>query len=141
MLLFISVYGNKYAFRFFVSIHLMLLFIMTRYCIKGVAIEFQYISCYSLSESCHKHDSYICVSIHLMLLFIFRWLDFIRLLIAVSIHLMLLFIVNSPLRILTIIFVSIHLMLLFISGSLSDVIRAYRFQYISCYSLSQWTVK
>ena len=60
----------------------------------STAGSFQYISCYSLSfirclfsithmsfntshvtlypESCHKHDSYICVSIHLMLLFIYK---------------------------------------------------------------------
>ena len=75
-----------------VSIHLMLLFIQCVDAIKGGNYEFQYISCYSLSQtqsvdkdhrvpfqyiscyslSCYTHRkvSRVCVSIHLMLLFI-----------------------------------------------------------------------
>ena len=53
-----------------VSIHLMLLFIMSDEEIKKQYTEFQYISCYSLSKQTNKDEWFRGVSIHLMLLFI-----------------------------------------------------------------------
>ena len=78
------------------------------------------------------------VSIHLMLLFIAKRRSCYSCDLLVSIHLMLLFI---PARIAVIgspISVSIHLMLLFIGYKIGNYCFFRLFQYISCYSLSQF---
>ena len=76
--------------------------------------KFQYISCYSLSQS----------------------LQFLRLDPVVSIHLMLLFILDMTVLLFRSLFVSIHLMLLFIGFPVLPGYCLSSFQYISCYSLS-----
>ena len=97
---------------------------------------FQYISCYSLSTHCLSaclrarcfntshvtlyHSSYSG-----------RYSERI-----VSIHLMLLFIEKSGLWYVPPRIVSIHLMLLFIADNAEKLADATKFQYISCYSLS-----
>ena len=119
---------------------------------------FQYISCYSLSQSARSrlrenrgfNTSHVTlyleqnrdcqqfnhVSIHLMLLFIYILFGTLCTTAPVSIHLMLLFILllsqicNIPHP------VSIHLMLLFIFHHNGRNVRAETFQYISYYSLS-----
>ena len=74
-----------------ISIHLMLLFIMTVkghrnvrcdfntshvtvypfvYAVLLILLKFQYISCYCLSASLLSSTAFVCISIHLMLLFI-----------------------------------------------------------------------
>ena len=53
-----------------ISIHLMLLFIPITGFLDGINIEFQYISCYCLSSSILLSISLTHISIHLMLLFI-----------------------------------------------------------------------
>ena len=141
-----------------VSIHLMLLFIELRKQLKKAKEGFQYISCYSLSESPSDYKFERRVSIHLMLLFIHsgwlqeemekrfqyiscyslsfrRWCG--SVLGRVSIHLMLLFI-GIPAGIQKRrIKVSIHLMLLFISKATHKDYQGRTFQDISCYSLSR----
>ena len=77
-------------------------------------IKFQYISCYSLSQSRNIMIGREEVSIHLMLLFI-KIPGFLE---------------GEK------VYVSIHLMLLFISGDHQITIITIQFQYISCYSLS-----
>ena len=159
MLLFITEAAETRQRRSNVSIHLMLLFIivdcgllmdMTGFNTSHVTLYlrtlfitfnasmFQYISCYSLSAFSATTLSDFCVSIHLMLLFIAvrGGEDFPGT--VVSIHLMLLFIEMDLETYPKKKDVSIHLMLLFIPslGRHEDLIRM--FQYISCYSLSQW---
>ena len=80
------------------------------------AILFQYISCYSLSNLCYKSGPFLHVSIHLMLLFI----------------------INHQKKKLWNLLVSIHLMLLFILCGHAEANFGTEFQYISCYSLSEW---
>ena len=75
-----------------VSIHLMLLFIGKKWAVCGDSFTFQYISCYSLSDSRRTTPVYHLVSIHLMLLFINEYWEVRKGCIYVSIHLMLLFI-------------------------------------------------
>ena len=82
-----------------ISIHLMLLFIPITGFLDGINIEFQYISCYCLSSSILLSISLTHISIHLMLLFIMSGPRLKFQLNFISIHLMLLFIVlYSPLE-------------------------------------------
>ena len=81
----------------------------------------------------HTHD----VSIHLMLLFIEEQQTKRHLYSQVSIHLMLLFIWSERRGWKCVLCVSIHLMLLFITYNYIRYNLTKRFQYISCYSLSQ----
>ena len=137
----------------------MLLFIFIRICSGLLWSAFQYISCYSLSETeSGLVRDIILVSIHLMLLFIswnrphffsipgFQYIS--------CYSLSMLFIpeyisvvmfqyiscyslsktVRIPLK--TSISVSIHLMLLFINAGRQNQKASQAFQYISCYSLS-----
>ena len=62
----------RYSRNFsFISIHLMLLFIIFSISLRSVRLQFQYISCYCLSRKCGVCDSLdFPISIHLMLLFI-----------------------------------------------------------------------
>ena len=83
--------------------------------------KFQYISCYSLSQSLQFLRLDPVVSIHLMLLFILDMTVLLFRSLFVSIHLMLLFIESPHLETLHLQEVSIHLMLLFINYSLSAV--------------------
>ena len=93
----------------------MLLFILYTCVLLNSISMFQYISCYSLSES-YNLETYQSVS--------------------VSIHLMLLFISIRSVRVRCHNGVSIHLMLLFIFAGTTNNDRFLTFQYISCYSLS-----
>ena len=141
-----------------VSIHLMLLFIMSDEEIKKQYTEFQYISCYSLSKQTNKDEWFRGVSIHLMLLFIegtleleleddaFQYISCYSLshsgnrtedYSGVSIHLMLLFIGKELGYGSSGMWVSIHLMLLFIISKQRNRTCEILFQYISCYSLSE----
>ena len=99
---------------FFVSIHLMLLFIVFSL-LKILHIkQFQYISCYSLSISVilpEEMDKRFNTShVTLYLLTLTKWIYAAK--------------------------VSIHLMLLFISVPIAYLRKVIKFQYISCYSLS-----
>ena len=122
-----------------VSIHLMLLFIMSDEEIKKQYTEFQYISCYSLSKQTNKDEWFRGVSIHLMLLFIRNnsyypmyepWFQYIS---CYSLS-------ERSFRPGKCYHVSIHLMLLFIIKASNEFVKMAKFQYISCYSLSTfWT--
>ena len=70
MLLFILTPGDQCVSDKCVSIHLMLLFISGILCTALAVASFQYISYYSLSDSCKWRQILYHVSIHLMLLFI-----------------------------------------------------------------------
>ena len=70
MLLFIRTPGDQCVSDKCVSIHLMLLFISGILCTALAVASFQYISYYSLSDSCKWRQILYHVSIHLMLLFI-----------------------------------------------------------------------
>ena len=54
-----------------ISIHLMLLFIVSHNSLYFVQLQFQYISCYCLSVWCRCNINKYKISIHLMLLFIY----------------------------------------------------------------------
>ena len=114
MLLFITA-RNRDRLCYWVSIHLMLLFIFRLPCVTSPLKR---------------------VSIHLMLLFIRRFAGNHDLCTVVSIHLMLLFIVLLQKDKYRRIRVSIHLMLLFILLEYMEEWNRRVFQYISCYSLS-----
>ena len=141
-----------------VSIHLMLLFIMSDEEIKKQYTEFQYISCYSLSQmkqsdaSAFVEFQYIsCYSLSLWgpgappARQSFQYISCYSLSgrslsdvipVFVSIHLMLLFIRASTTSLTGLSAVSIHLMLLFIQRHPEVGEAQQAFQYISCYSLS-----
>ena len=144
-----------------VSIHLMLLFIMSDEEIKKQYTEFQYISCYSLSQmkqsdaSAFVEFQYIsCYSLSLWgpgappARQSFQYISCYSLSgrslsdvipVFVSIHLMLLFIRASTTSLTGLSAVSIHLMLLFIQRHPEVGEAQQAFQYISCYSLSEKT--
>ena len=103
--------------------------------------KFQYISCYSLSQSLQFLRLDPVVSIHLMLLFIVSEFEIRIPARKVSIHLMLLFILARTRVYLALPKVSIHLMLLFISSSHRQWTCRIPFQYISCYSLSDFPLR
>ena len=77
------------------------------------------------------------ISIHLMLLFIPVMIMWYNRMFFISIHLMLLFILSACNATYKCFFISIHLMLLFIVPSPNFPSPSPKFQYISCYCLSQ----
>ena len=140
-----------------ISIHLMLLFISGNYWKLVHGSGFQYISCYCLSQPPrHLHyqlrnfnTSHVTVYQFLPVMYnndrTFQYISCYCLSSrrrlfnsssAISIHLMLLFIGMNPNDIINKIKISIHLMLLFINKSECIIYRNKRFQYISCYCLS-----
>ena len=165
---YISCYSLSFFAPFFsfylvcVSIHLMLLFIGSKIEIASNLTTFQYISCYSLSnQSFSGTHVIILVSIHLMLLFItvyrllhiwfpaFQYISCYSLSVSVSpvntdfscfntSHVTLYPSANVSLFYIS--EVSIHLMLLFIDLKAPDMQKVIEFQYISCYSLSRYTI-
>ena len=116
----------------------MLLFISAL--IEGDAqkIRFQYISCYCLSSLLIVLISLTMISIHLMLLFIFIYCIPCTIIQYISIHLMLLFIILTVPVLPAMDCISIHLMLLFINVFILCYSGFCKFQYISCYCLSQF---
>ena len=156
MLLFITA-RDRDRLCYWVSIHLMLLFIELLSARIWIAFVFQYISCYSLSmiSSVHlkitkcfntSHVTLYRQSISLLHLYLkFQYISCYSLSIIetlwnvkkfVSIHLMLLFIELGRIAREAAYRVSIHLMLLFIMFLDSFLRTISAFQYISCYSLS-----
>ena len=137
----------------------MLLFIPPIMLSKSIRPVFQYISCYCLSMSLsfvtldfanfntshvavypytyRNHIVYNTISIHLMLLFIPVMIMWYNRMFFISIHLMLLFILSACNATYKCFFISIHLMLLFIVPSPNFPSPSPKFQYISCYCLSQ----
>ena len=115
MLLFISARTIRKEHTYWVSIHLMLLFIPCRSDKYSPEYWFQYISCCYLSKQKFISGGKKAVSIHLMLLFI--------------LHLHTIHSIAYP--------VSIHLMLLFIKILKTNPNFVYKFQYISCCYLSE----
>ena len=106
--------GRKDIHRNRVSIHLMLLFIRITDSMQQPFFSFQYISCYSLSESITAPVEERLVSIHLTLLFINQQKE--------TEHQEECF--NTS-----------HVTL-YLAASIASVILMAWFQYISCYSLS-----
>ena len=97
--------------------------------------EFQYISCYCLSDRPPERSAVFLISIHLMLLFIFTAPGWLKSGKYISIHLMLLFILTQNLKLTNLRhFNTSHVTVYrsdWCSGSYSCI-----FQYISCYCLS-----
>ena len=121
----------------FISIHLMLLFIL---CLSGIIYGIGYfntshVTVYQMDRKETKVS--IQISIHLMLLFISPCVNCVIYIFFISIHLMLLFIEDALNIIMGVVQISIHLMLLFISHAYEQSFMAVKFQYISCYCLSR----
>ena len=115
MLLFIHLELNTAAILNSFNTSHVTLYLFVRAPCRSTGRMFQYISCYSLSKT-----SNLCIDILL-----------------VSIHLMLLFILFIECKKIYRRKVSIHLMLLFIKTKSNMWEIIIKFQYISCYSLSQ----
>ena len=136
MLLFINPLIAVHAFAAAVSIHLMLLFIGKKVYNSIPYLQFQYISCYSLSlfvllffQDILSFQYISCYSLSkpqgnmIQLQFPFQYIS------CYSLSKLILLMHRLPL-------VSIHLMLLFINMTLLKKCARLMFQYISCYSLS-----
>ena len=117
MLLFTTSLTFRLSQFFFISIHLMLLFIFLVHKYHPFRKKFQYISCYCLSITTVMHRKTTCISIHLMLLFILLIVFFI-----------------------TIYFLFQYISCYCLSKGLAPVRKTLtKFQYISCYCLSAKT--
>ena len=103
-----------------------------------VQIIFQYISCYCLSLNTSSVLIPFLISIHLMLLFILLPVCSLLCMSRISIHLMLLFIRVVQAKKAWYNYISIHLMLLFIFLFFQQRYQHLKFQYISCYCLSNY---
>ena len=101
-----------------------------------MAKGFQYISCYSLSQTQFPRQAERNVSIHLMLLFIRVRKMLLATAYVVSIHLMLLFIQRDFSRSAFLISFNTSHVTLYLACSMSSYHCSSLFQYISCYSLS-----
>ena len=123
-------------YRYYIQIHLMLLFILTHFLQKANFSIFKYISCYCLSSHSVVHSKQWKIQIHLMLLFIQRQPQNGAHCLQIQIHLMLLFILRCSVIWEQTKHIQIHLMLLFILLFLCISGTHDRFKYISCYCLS-----
>ena len=103
--------------NYYISIHLMLLFIFSLCCFINSIKIFQYISCYCLSRRIRIHRGINKISIHLMLLFILVFPFFATFFLRFQ-------------------YISCYCLSMPLSFSSSSMPR---FQYISCYCLSSFT--
>ena len=138
MLLFITYHSKTSLTTAAVSIHLMLLFIHTSFNFMQHLLQFQYISCYSLSSAIPlsyflKHcfnTSHVTLYLHLPLHRRCRFSRFNTSHVTLYPY--------ARRRTKWVNYVSIHLMLLFIMIVVKETEHTKGFQYISCYSLSQY---
>ena len=101
-----------------------------------ILVEFQYISCYSLSESAKEADTPAPMFQYISCYSLSVYVDSVISLIEVSIHLMLLFIKNNNIYDKTKTCFNTSHVTLYHDCLIQDDLKVL-FQYISCYSLSK----